>query len=153
MIRLVALTALAPFLAACEPEPTPDAEPPLPQPQVMERENERLGHLAGAARVGDFKVNFSEPFIQFENRGEEMSISQPYGGPRYRVVDVMRGGDETTWIFRGLEGAVPGEEPFILTIEKLPCTNTVTGEQTDYVATLGTSLEPRKAQSCAAPAR
>jgi uncharacterized membrane protein len=152
-MRALPVLVFLPFLAACEGDPAPTPEPVVADPVIRKAEEQRSTHLAGSASTGDFKVNFGEPFIQLENRGTRMSISQSYAGARYRVVDVERTSDGETWVFRGSEGAVPGEQPFVLTIEKGPCTNQFSGERTQYRAWLGTGANPRMARSCAAPAR
>lgn len=153
MMRALCLLTILPLVAACEPEPVPQPEPPMLQPELVEREVERRDHLSGAAQTGDFKVNFGEPYIQFENRGGKMAISQSYRGANYRIVDVSTSRDGDVWVFRGSEGAIPGDEPFVLTIERKPCSNPSTRENTKYIASLGTAADPNRAISCAAPAR
>ena len=152
-MRASLLLVFLPFIAACEPEPVPQPEPREADPVVVKQETQRRELLSGAARPGDFKANFGEPFIQFENRGSRMAISQSYADPGYRVIDVTRSGGGETVVFRAREGAVPGDSPFVLTIEKGACTNEFSLEKTEYRAFLGTEAEPRRIRSCAAPAK
>ncbi|EDL49125.1 hypothetical protein [Erythrobacter sp. SD-21] len=107
-MRAWSMLLFLPLLAACEPEPAPQPEPRQADPMVVKQETERRDLLTGAARAGDFKANFGEPFIQFENRGSRMAISQSYGGPDYQVINVARSVDGGTTVFRAQEGAVPG---------------------------------------------
>lgn len=152
-MRATPLLILLPALAACEGNPAPQPEPREADPVIVLAEEQRSDHLSGTAAPGDFKANFGEPFIKFENRGSRMAISQSYSGARYRVVDVERGRDGDAYVFRGSEGAVPGEQPFVLTIEPGPCKSDFSGERTRHVAWLGTAANPRTIRSCAAPAR
>lgn len=152
-MRATPLLILLPALAACEGNPAPQPEPREADPVIVRAEVDRSDHLAGSAAPGDFKANFGEPFIRFENRGSKMAISQSYAGARYRVVDVERARDGDAYVFRGREGAVPGDQPFVLTIEPGPCTSEFSGEKTRHTAWLGTAANPRAVRACAAPAR
>ena len=153
-MRALSILVLLPLLAACEPPPMPEPEPrATADPVVIKSETERQDMLAGAATRGDFKVNFGEPFIGFENRGERMAIRQNYAGPSYRVVDVKGSPGENSVIFRAKEGAIPGGEPFVLTIERYGCVDEFSGERTLFTAWLGTASNPKQTKGCAARAK
>ena len=153
-MRPWSMLVLLPLLAACEPEPVPQPTPrATADPVVAKQETERRQLLSGAAGPGDFKATFGEPFVGFENRGARMAISQSYEGPAYRVVDVAASREGGAWVFRGQEGAVPGSEPFVLTVEKADCVHEFSGERTAYTAWLGDAAQPRRLRSCAAPAK
>ena len=153
-MRTCLLLALLPLIAGCEAQPTPKPEPrPTADPVVIKSETDRTVLLSGAAGPQDFKVNFGEPFIGFENRGTRMAIRQTSADPKYRVIDVTRAREGNATVFRSSEGVVPGDEPFILTIVASGCTNEFSGERTQYVAWLGTASAPRKLRTCAALAR
>ncbi|MBX7528454.1 hypothetical protein [Qipengyuania vesicularis] len=153
-MRALSILVLLPLLSACEPPPTPEPEPRVTaDPVVIKSETERQTMLAGSASRGDFKVNFGEPFIGFENRGERMSIRQNYEGPSYRVIDVKGSPGENAVIFRAQEGAIPGGEPFVLTIERMDCVDQFTGDRTLFTAWLGTASNPKETKGCAARAR
>ncbi|MBX7541315.1 hypothetical protein [Qipengyuania sphaerica] len=153
-MRALAIVVCVPMLAACEREPTPQPEPKQPDPVIVKQEAQRVDHLSADATRGDFKANFGEPFIGFENRGSKMAISQSYSGPSYRVVEVSASSNAGVWTFRGKEGAIPDDPaPFVLTIERGPCRNEFSGETTRFNAWLGTDANPRQWRTCAASAR
>lgn len=152
-MRAVQMIALLPALAACEAQPAPTPEPVLPNPILAAAETDRREHLAGPAERGDFKATFGEPFIAFESRGNRMAISQPYAEPNYQVIEAARTVlNSHTTIYTGESAAVNRQEPFILTIERSSCQHEFSGEQTRYVAYLGSAAEPRRWRSCASPA-
>ena len=153
-MRAIAITALIPLLAACEPDPVPQPEPRrTADPVVIKAEDDRRELLSGKAQKGDFRANFGEPFIAFENRGERLSISQPYSEPNVQVIDVAQTISDQGIILRGNSDAVNPDEPFMLTIELGSCVNEFSGERTRYTAWLGTEAETKRLRSCAAPAR
>ena len=150
----VPLMVVLPLLAGCEAQPVPAPEPrPTADPVMIEAETDRTVLLSGAVGTEDFKVNFGEPFVGFENRGTRMGIRQTSSDPGYRVIDVARTRDGNATVFRASEGVVPGDEAFVLTIIPAACTDEFSGERTGYVAWLGTASNPRRARSCAARAK
>ena len=140
-------------LSACEPAPVPKPEPPQGDPQVASSEAQRRELLGAPAQPGDFRANFGEPFIAFENRGMRMAISQPYEEPTHRIIDVVRDYRGKAIMFRGSSAAVDPTGDFLLTIEPGDCVNEFSGERTGFTAHLGSPDEPRRLRSCAAPAR
>ena len=146
------LTLLA-SLSACQPETGPAPETPKRDPQIARSEMQRSELLSAHARPGDFRANFGEPFIAFENRGARMVISQPYEEPTYRVDDVVRETRGETITFRGTSTVIDSGGEFLLTIEPGDCVNEFSGERTGFNAYLGSPAQPRRLRSCAAPAR
>ena len=153
-MRRYCLILLLPLLAACKVEEAPEPEPRQEaNPVVIKAETDRQDLMSGNPGSGDFKINFSEPFIGFEIRGSRLGISNPGSSPSYEVVDTARTSEGGATVLRGTSDLVFGGEAFVLTIEKRECTNRLTGEKTRYLAWLGPASAPRKLSTCAARAR
>ena len=150
-MRVVSMLALLPLLAACEAERAPQPVPrATADPVVVKAEVDRRDMFAGAAKEGDFDVRFGEPFMSLDVRGDKIGIS---GSGSYKVVTASRSRQGESFVFRGEEGLISGEERFVLTIAPSDCRDSLSGERTRFTAWLGTEAEPRKLRSCAAPAR
>ena len=148
---LALLTLAASVLAACNESP-PDTEPaatpnPSPAPIVTGPHAEPKRGLDDAAIAAfearpagprDFVINFGEPFIGFETRGNAVLVRDHTAGKRFAYVS--RGErDETA---DGLVFAVPMESAWEgdprgrwrIVIEQTTCDDEFSGEITDYTA-------------------
>ena len=153
-MRRYCLMILLPVLAACKVEPEPEPDPwEAADPVVLQSETDRKVLLGGNAGRGDFKANFGDPFIVFENRGSRMGISRPGYQSGYEVIDVAQSSEGGATVFRGRSDLVFPDESFVLTIVNRECTNPLSGEKTYFMAWLGPASAPRQTSTCAARAQ